>query len=70
MRLFLDLLELSDSSLWVGSTETFLGLPRVTREDAMAMPVSRDSEHALQSRERWQYLESRGGRGCGLLSAS
>ena len=49
LRLFLDLLELSDSSLWVGSTETFLGLPRVTREDAMAMPVSRDSEHALQS---------------------
>ena len=38
LRLFLDLVEESVSSFCVGSTETFLGLPRVTREEAMAMP--------------------------------
>ena len=37
-RLFLDLVELSVSSFCVGSTETFLGFPSVTREEAMAMP--------------------------------
>ena len=37
-RLFLDLVAVSVSSFCVGSTDTFLGFPSVTREEAMAMP--------------------------------
>ena len=36
--LFLLLAPVSASSFCVGSTDTFLGLPRVTRDDAIAMP--------------------------------
>ena len=69
-RLFRNLLELSVSSFCVGSTETFLGLPRVTREEAIAMPVMLIMIIVWRLEVVGGYLECRGERDCDLLSAS
>ena len=42
--LFLLLAPVSASSFCVGSTDTFLGFPRVTRDEAIAMPGGERTE--------------------------
>ena len=70
-RLFLDLVAVSVSSFWVGSTDTFLGFPSVTRDEAMAMP-RKDTKKVTLSLpgEAGGYLECLAERGCGLQLAS